>query len=103
MRFKGEEDRGETITRLKGVLATHKHVYSLGGVKWVNFTDRDVPWSGDSGGSNRCSGGTLAAAPNVFPCSWNPNEGPGGWREKLTGGVCLLPGAGLDPSDDCFQ
>lgn len=37
-----------------------------------------IPWSGDSGGSSRCSGGTLAAVPNVFPCSWNPVEGPGG-------------------------
>lgn len=43
-------------------------------------------WSEDSGGSSRCSGGTLAAAPNVFPCSWNLMEGC--WRlemRRLTG------------------
>lgn len=34
----------------------------------------------------------MAAAPNVFPCSWNPIQGPGGWREKLAGWVQSLRG-----------
>lgn len=46
-----------------------------------------LPWSGDNGDSSRCSGGTLAAAPNVFPCSWKSRQKLlAGWRKKLTGG-----------------
>lgn len=46
----------------------------LRGYAWGIQEERShhIPWSGDSGGSSRCTEGTLVAAPNACPCSWNP-------------------------------